>query len=252
VEVLWRPGCPYCGRLRRGLARAGVRTVERDIWSDPDAAARVRAATGGAETVPTVLVGARALVNPTARQVVATVRSEFGDDADAVIGEPAAAPPWWRDPAGWTAAAAVLWVVLAVWQPGTNWHLAPILLAIAAPWVTGQDLRAGDRRAGGRRLIGSATAGLVAASVVTVGLSRAGLLRGPTVLELSDPTVEAVVLAVTAAALAVAIGWRRVVRAAVTRAAGRGHGRGERLLPRGSPRDPGAGRDPAALPGLGG
>ncbi len=45
IEVLWRPGCPFCTRLRRELTRSGVITTERDIWSDPDAAARVRAAT---------------------------------------------------------------------------------------------------------------------------------------------------------------------------------------------------------------
>ena len=61
IEVLWRPGCPYCSRLRRDLARAGVVTVEHDIWADPAAAARVREATGGNETVPTVVVGDRAL-----------------------------------------------------------------------------------------------------------------------------------------------------------------------------------------------
>jgi len=57
IEVLWRPGCPFCVRLRGELARAGVATTERDIWSDPDAAARVRAGTGGEETVPTVVMG---------------------------------------------------------------------------------------------------------------------------------------------------------------------------------------------------
>ncbi len=42
VEVMWRPGCPFCGSLRRGLSRAGVATVEHDVWSSTDAAARVR------------------------------------------------------------------------------------------------------------------------------------------------------------------------------------------------------------------
>jgi len=57
IQVSWRPGCPFCARLRGELARAGVATTERDIWSDPDAASRVRAAAGGHETVPTVVVG---------------------------------------------------------------------------------------------------------------------------------------------------------------------------------------------------
>ena len=75
VEVMWRPGCPFCASLRRGLSRAGVATTEHDIWSSPEAAARVRKATGGDETVPTVFIGDRALVNPSTRQVVAAIRA---------------------------------------------------------------------------------------------------------------------------------------------------------------------------------
>jgi len=82
-----------------------VATTERDIWSDPDAAARVRAATGGDETVPTVVVGERALVNPFLAQVVAAVREEFPDEADTLLGSAVSEPvaPVWRDPAlaGW-------------------------------------------------------------------------------------------------------------------------------------------------------
>ncbi len=36
IEVLWRPGCPFCARLRGELARAGVATTERDIWCGDD------------------------------------------------------------------------------------------------------------------------------------------------------------------------------------------------------------------------
>ncbi|AXT84643.1 NrdH-redoxin [Aeromicrobium sp. A1-2] len=74
VEVMWRPGCPFCSSLRRGLRRAGVATVEHDIWSSTQASARVRKATGGDETVPTVFVGGQALVNPSVRQVVDAIR----------------------------------------------------------------------------------------------------------------------------------------------------------------------------------
>lgn len=70
VEVYWRPGCPFCGSLRRGLARAGVATREVDIWQDPSAAARIRAVAGGNETVPTVFVGGHALVAPRVGQVL--------------------------------------------------------------------------------------------------------------------------------------------------------------------------------------
>jgi len=70
VTVYWRPGCPYCMSLRRGLRRSGLATREVDIWSDPSAAAFVRDHAGGNETVPTVDVGGTVLVNPSARLVV--------------------------------------------------------------------------------------------------------------------------------------------------------------------------------------
>ena len=69
VVVYWRPGCPYCARLRWGLRRAKVVTEEINIWSDPAGAAFVRSVNAGDETVPTVVVGTTSLVNPTPRQV---------------------------------------------------------------------------------------------------------------------------------------------------------------------------------------
>ena len=71
--VSWRPGCPYHAMLRLGLRSARVPATWVNIWEDRVAAARVRAITGGDETVPTVVVGARAMVNPSARQVIAAV-----------------------------------------------------------------------------------------------------------------------------------------------------------------------------------
>lgn len=67
--------------LRRGLRRAGVATREINIWSDPDAAAMVRGIAGGNETVPTVLVGGQAMVNPPLRLVVEAVRGLGGADS---------------------------------------------------------------------------------------------------------------------------------------------------------------------------
>ncbi|GAB2756553.1 hypothetical protein GCM10027020_05860 [Nocardioides salsibiostraticola] len=75
IEVMWRPGCPYCSSLRRGLRRAKIETTEHNIWSSKDASARVRKATGGDETVPTVFVGGRALVNPSVRQVTDAIKA---------------------------------------------------------------------------------------------------------------------------------------------------------------------------------
>ena len=69
VTVYSRPGCPYCFLLRRGLRRRGVAFTEIDIWQQPEAAAAVRAVADGNETVPTVQVAGRWLVNPRAADV---------------------------------------------------------------------------------------------------------------------------------------------------------------------------------------
>lgn len=97
VEVLWRPGCPFCRRLRKGLRRRAITTTEIDIWQDRGAAERVRAVTGGDETVPTVFVGATALVNPSVREVVDAVRREFPDRAAEMLAGAADAGrrSWW-------------------------------------------------------------------------------------------------------------------------------------------------------------
>jgi len=87
VLVYWRPGCPYCWNLRRGLRRRGLLTTEVNIWADADAAATVRRVAGGNETVPTVIIGDTSLVNPTAPAVV-DLASRLAPDA---IG--AAKPP---------------------------------------------------------------------------------------------------------------------------------------------------------------
>lgn len=75
IHYYWRPGCPFCTMLKRGLDRAGVETVDHNIWDDPAAADVVRRHAGGNETVPTVVIGDVALVNPRAADVVDTLRA---------------------------------------------------------------------------------------------------------------------------------------------------------------------------------
>ncbi|HLX47188.1 MAG TPA: glutaredoxin domain-containing protein [Streptosporangiaceae bacterium] len=79
VTLYWRPGCPYCIRLRWQLRWAKLPVQKVNIWRDPAAAARVREITGGDETVPTVIVGERAMVNPSRAQVLAAVRGRTGE-----------------------------------------------------------------------------------------------------------------------------------------------------------------------------
>lgn len=75
VHFYWRPGCPFCTMLRRGLDKRGIATVDHDIWSDPAAAAVVRGHARGNETVPTVVIGEVGLVNPSAREVEELLRT---------------------------------------------------------------------------------------------------------------------------------------------------------------------------------
>ena len=76
VVFYWRPGCGFCVLLRRGLRRAGLEVTEINIFDDAEAAGVVRSVAAGNETVPTVMVGSRALVNPRAGDVVDLVRAE--------------------------------------------------------------------------------------------------------------------------------------------------------------------------------
>jgi mycoredoxin len=62
--VYWRPGCPFCMRLRASLGRDARRLHWVDIWHDPAGAATVRGVTGGDETVPTVVAADGSYVNP--------------------------------------------------------------------------------------------------------------------------------------------------------------------------------------------
>lgn len=76
VVVYWRPGCPYCMVLRRGMRRTGLQYTEINIWDEPKAAAFVRSVADGNETVPTVVVAGKAMVNPSTRQVMAAVAAD--------------------------------------------------------------------------------------------------------------------------------------------------------------------------------
>jgi glutaredoxin-like protein len=71
IAVYWRPGCGYCSALFRRLERNGVEHTRVNIWDDAAAAARVREATGGNETVPTVFVAEIPMVNPSVHQIMA-------------------------------------------------------------------------------------------------------------------------------------------------------------------------------------
>jgi mycoredoxin len=62
--IYWRPGCPFCLKLRACLGYAATKAHWVNIWQDPAGAAAVRAVADGNETVPTVFLGGTAFVNP--------------------------------------------------------------------------------------------------------------------------------------------------------------------------------------------
>lgn len=63
----------FCKRLGPSLERAGLPLNRRNIHDDPDDAAIVRSIADGNETVPTVIIGSVALVNPTTSLVKSTL-----------------------------------------------------------------------------------------------------------------------------------------------------------------------------------
>lgn len=157
VTVYWRPGCPYCARLRRELRGIGLATAEVNIWEDPAAAATVRAFASGNETVPTVVVGGMGLVNPSASAVLEAVRVAapelVADDGVYVRARRRRA----LYAAQWAAVGAVVvasFTAEAVGHAGVSWALDGVALAVylgfrIARWRSVTGGRAASTRRGG-------------------------------------------------------------------------------------------------------
>jgi cystathionine beta-synthase len=65
--------------LQRKLDKLGIERVEHNIWDDPADAEIVRAHARGNETVPTVVIGDRGFVNPSAGELVAYLSTAHPD-----------------------------------------------------------------------------------------------------------------------------------------------------------------------------
>jgi uncharacterized protein (DUF427 family) len=111
----------------------------------------------------------------------------------------------------WTLVVAVVWSALVVWRPTTTWHLAPLILASAWPWVIGQDSASGDPSARSRIVLAGG-AGLSAALALTGVLSASGRLDGPTWTGSGTPVIEALLLSVGGAAIATTVELLRTMR----------------------------------------
>ncbi|MER5752346.1 glutaredoxin domain-containing protein [Streptomyces sp. NPDC002088] len=75
VVVYWRPMCTYCMKLLTQLRFTRLQYTKVNIWRDPEAAAFVRSVADGNETVPTVTVAGRAMVNPSKRELLEAVET---------------------------------------------------------------------------------------------------------------------------------------------------------------------------------
>jgi mycoredoxin len=75
VVIYWRPDCIFCLDLLLRLRFTRLYYRKIDIRKDPAARAFVRSVADGNETVPTVVVADRALVNPSKRQLLEAVRA---------------------------------------------------------------------------------------------------------------------------------------------------------------------------------
>ena len=73
LTIYTTESCGPCHRLKRGLDEAGVTYREVDVDTDPVLAARIEAATGGLQIVPTVAVGEALMVNPPLGEVLKAV-----------------------------------------------------------------------------------------------------------------------------------------------------------------------------------
>jgi mycoredoxin len=70
LTVYTTPTCGPCRRLKRQLTELGIPFDEVDVDEHPEFNDRIKAASGGYRTVPTVEMAGRLLVNPSVREVV--------------------------------------------------------------------------------------------------------------------------------------------------------------------------------------
>lgn len=112
-----------------------------------------------------------------------------------------------------TLGVAAVWVGLAAWQPTTTYHLAPAVLAWAAPYLCA------TAAASRRDTVVAAVLGGLAAAVVSVGLAAVGWLQGPALLG-GGPLAESLLVAAGAAVIGVAAAL--VLRAVTRRSRGPG------------------------------
>ena len=129
-----------------------------------------------------------------------------------------------RTPANWTGATIIMlafivgtlgvvlntpimfWVGVALIRPTSTFHLAPLLIAAAAPVLFTLD---GDNRAEWATVLRLAAGGIALALAATFAVSVLGAMQGPPFEGFSGPLIEAVVLTAVGAGVGIGFVWWR-------------------------------------------
>jgi len=72
VAIYWRPGCPFCTMLDRGLGPDAEKATWTNIWEDRDAMAYVESLNDGNATVPTVVTRTEHFVAASPQEIATT------------------------------------------------------------------------------------------------------------------------------------------------------------------------------------
>jgi hypothetical protein len=106
----------------------------------------------------------------------------------------------------WGALLAVLWVAVALLRPGTTFHLAPFLVAVAPPVLLVLDEGVSADRASVLRIGVVSTALALGAALLLLAI---GAMDGPAFEVFPSPFVEAVAFTAVGAVGGIGFGWWR-------------------------------------------
>ncbi len=118
ITVYGRPNCPSVPPVLRLLDTAGVEYQYVDIRQDYEAAARLRAITGGYESVPTLVFSdGRTMVEPGTMSLRRALQ-EAGQGGEALDSPAAAVRAGLSNPVYLVMALIALALIVAVWLAG--------------------------------------------------------------------------------------------------------------------------------------
>ncbi len=209
TTVYWRPGCGSCATLMRDLDRVRLPVRAVDIGQDEVAARTVRSLADGNETVPTVVVADRGLVNPSALDVVEAAASADPELLGRLDDRELARlrrGSWWTGLA-LSLVVALAWFALATSNPTTTYHFAPAL--VAASWPVARRLNVGRALPASTALVTSLGGGALALLVTAMLVAR-DALAGPSLVGPEGALAETLLVLVAGAAVgALGAGWSR-------------------------------------------